>query len=388
MGKVHSMLSPTLATIAAQLPRPTSRLGFGEPLLGDVRHERFPITPLGVHPFESADPESDRRVAAVDGGNLEVWHTPNLSLHLCRMGLVIFAGGQRQRHRRLPRRYEFLALTRAVPASEGRLGQMDFVTQIFPLREGLESLLPQPEFLRFDSQDRELSADSSGGGRADISALGGVARRFAEWRLLQQVARHELDGGDLLLRDGTLAPFLSHELAHMGAALEVAQERNIDLVAVAKTCQVLTTTGLPLVSAMTHAAAEAGARPPWVYAPLLRNRNPDHPAAVVGARLHPSSRYTFRVEVANRSEHRQALSHERIVAVLSPLAAVSGDLAFPGYPYPLVVADREGRVEERERGLVRAMARTHLVGHGQWQEFEPDLRAIDAHDRLDRQPLF
>jgi hypothetical protein len=51
----------------------------------------------------------------------------------------------------------------------------------------------------------------------------------------------------------------------------------------------------------------------------------------VVARLDPAARFAFRVDIPAELD---------AAAVLGQLATLSDDAAFPGYPYPLTVADR------------------------------------------------
>jgi hypothetical protein len=68
------------------------------------------------------------------------------------------------------------------------------------------------------------------------------------------------------------------------------------------------------------------------WTPVARTR-PDvgEGLQVVAARLDADARYAFRVDMPAGADPE---------AVLGALAAVSDDAAFPGYPYPLSVADR------------------------------------------------
>src|SRR5207237_7338482 len=52
---------------------------------------------------------------------------------------------------------------------------------------------------------------------------------------------------------------------------------------------------------------------------------------IVAARLDPDARFSFRVDLPEGVEPEP---------VLGAIAALADDAAFPGYPYPLTVADR------------------------------------------------
>ena len=69
-----------------------------------------------------------------------------------------------------------------------------------------------------------------------------------------------------------------------------------------------------------------------IRAPVARTR-PDvgYGLQVVAARLDPDARFAFRVDLPAEVDAG---------AALGALSALCDDAAFPGYPYPLTVADR------------------------------------------------
>jgi hypothetical protein len=90
--------------------------------------------------------------------------------------------------------------------------------------------------------------------------------------------------------------------------------------------------GAPLLGQLElEAQAKLGDKAMW-WAPVARTK----PALgldlqVVAARLDPEARFAFRVDLAADADPEPALG---------ALAALCDDAAFPGYPYPLTVADR------------------------------------------------
>jgi hypothetical protein len=60
-------------------------------------------------------------------------------------------------------------------------------------------------------------------------------------------------------------------------------------------------------------------------------RTVGHGVQVVAARLDPDARFAFRVDLAPGIDAE---------AALASLVTLCDDAAFPGYPYPLTVADR------------------------------------------------
>ena len=96
--------------------------------------------------------------------------------------------------------------------------------------------------------------------------------------------------------------------------------------------------GAPLLGQLEAEAEEAlGPAVRW-WAPVASSRPVDTPdqdacplaVQVVAARLDPMARFSFRIDLRAGTPPEPALG---------ALAAVADDAAFPGYPYPLAVAD-------------------------------------------------
>jgi hypothetical protein len=95
---------------------------------------------------------------------------------------------------------------------------------------------------------------------------------------------------------------------------------------------------------------------------------------VVAARLDPDARFAFRIDLPAELDAEVALG---------AIAALADDAAFPGYPYPLAVADRLAACpgwlrDEVRAGLEEAFDRLGVP----WEVRE---RAFaDRHDLLER----
>jgi hypothetical protein len=164
-----------------------------------------------------------------------------------------------------------------------------------------------------------------------------------EWDAVERCV-DEADDGALVLVDGDLWPDWRIPSDHVGALLERARQHGVLVVGVTKHSS-LSRGGAPLLGQLEAEADEAlgpGAR--W-WAPVARSRpaedssqpdvapeQPTSPLAVqvVAARLDPAARFSFRIDLPAGTSPESALA---------ALAAVSDDAAFPGYPYPLAVAD-------------------------------------------------
>jgi hypothetical protein len=190
----------------------------------------------------------------------------------------------------------------------------------------------------------ELRAHLLGVGeeRASLAALGmgldphtsvdaNLLRDRWEWDAVERCVE-EAQAGGLVLVDGDLVPDWRIPSAFMGELLERSAERRVLVAGVTKHSS-LARGGAPLVGQLElEAAVQLGARSTW-WAPVARTRS-DFGAGglqVVVARLDPDARFAFRIDLPASVEPE---------AALGALSAVSDDAAFPGYPYPLSVADQ------------------------------------------------
>jgi hypothetical protein len=197
-------------------------------------------------------------------------------------------------------------------------------------------------------EEGELSVNLLGGGeaRAAVAALDlGIAadaglegvihllRDGAEWKAVRRsVAECDRDG--MVLVDGDLQPDWRVPSTFLADVLAEARDRQVTLAGVTKHTS-LSRGGAPLMGMLElEAERTLGPGAMW-WAPVARTR-PDLAAEgaglqVVAARLDPQGRYAFRIDLPADVEPEPALRR---------LSALCDDAAFPGYPYPLTVADR------------------------------------------------
>lgn len=158
-----------------------------------------------------------------------------------------------------------------------------------------------------------------------------LLRDAAEWAALRR-AVEEADRGAMILVDGDLFPDPRIPEEHAASVVRASLERGVVLAGVTKHSS-LARAGAPLV-ALLEAQADGqpellGAR--W-WAPVARSAPQCRlEVQVVVARLDPAARFAFRVDIPAGLD---------AAVVLGQLATLSDDAAFPGYPYPLAVADR------------------------------------------------
>jgi NurA domain len=165
----------------------------------------------------------------------------------------------------------------------------------------------------------------------DTPADVNLVRDRWEW---EAVARSVEDAGEggLVLVDGDLQADWRLPPELVGRILRQAGERGVVVAGVTKHSS-LSQGGAPLLGRLELEAEEAlGGTPRW-WAPVasVRRQTGEADVRVVAARLDPAARFAFRVDMPASCDSEQ---------VLGSMAALADDAAFPGYPYPLSVADR------------------------------------------------
>jgi hypothetical protein len=171
---------------------------------------------------------------------------------------------------------------------------------------------------------------------ADAPVDVNLLRDWGEWSLVSSCVSDCAPGG-LVLVDGDLQPDWRIPSSWLESLLATAAARQVTLVGVTKHSS-LSRGGAPLLGQLERsAAASFGPRACW-WVPIARTRPQVGPGIqVVVARLDPDARFAFRIDLPAPDSRLPESEPER---VLSALSALADDAAFPGYPYPLSVADR------------------------------------------------
>ena len=208
---------------------------------------------------------------------------------------------------------------------------------------------------------------------ADCAVDVNLLRDRWEWEAAER-AVEEADEGALVLVDGDLQPDWRIPSPFLAGLLGRAAARGVLLAGVTKHSS-LARGGAPLLGQLEVEAAERlGPRAMW-WAPVGRTR-PDvgYGLQVVAARLDPDARFAFRVDLPAEAD---------AAAALGALSAVCDDAAFPGYPYPLSVADRLAACP----GWLRAEIRLQVDDRFDRAGVPPEVRErafADRHDLMER----
>jgi hypothetical protein len=166
--------------------------------------------------------------------------------------------------------------------------------------------------------------------RPDAAVDIGLLRDWGEWQAVSQSVE-EADVGAMVLIDGDLEPDWRLPPSYLDGLFARADARGVTLAGVTKHSS-LARGGAPLLGQLERRAEESlGPRAMW-WARLATTRPDSGPnRQILAARLDPDARFSFRVDVPAGADPE---------SVLGSLSSLADDAAFPGYPYPLSVADR------------------------------------------------
>ena len=286
---------------------------------------------LELRPLHRAAPPAD--VWAVDGGQALVADARCLQLYVTRAATVRWRDGS------------------CVLEDEGALA-----AHLLGLGEGRATLA---------SAGVPTAPDAA----VDVNLL----RDWGEW----QATSAAVDGcepGGMVLVDGDLQPDWRIPSAWVSALLARAASRGALLAGVTKHSS-LARGGVPLVGALElQAEASLGERSLW-WAKVATTRPDVGPGlAVYVARLDADARFAFRVDLAGDADP---------AAALGALSALCDDAAFPGYPYPLSVADRLAACPRWVRDEAWLYVDAALAGAGVAAEVR-DRAFTDRHRLMER----
>ena len=383
-----------------------------------VAKTRFEIRPsgfVGIRP----DPSPPRRAAFVDGGNGVLAEAPDYLIVLNRVYYSVFRGVEKlglrgrmedgdQGNGRdgdgstrqktttflscvLPHAGDAATRGCARDGNDDSNGDDDgdddgddgsasppeplkFDTRIYPYGQGFLGCLPDRDALLSISDGKTTALDGS-------APLASLARRLAEIRLATRIASDELGPGDILVLDGSLQTSLDVERQYASLLYDTAARRGVIVCGLAKTTRLLTESGEPLLARASEIAAKAG-HDRW-YVPVAEGMFGDGLTSMLAAKLHPRSRFVFRVDVLCK-QFREMDDGQRN-AVFWSLAANSGDAAALGYPYGLIDADKHAQVRRKEAAMYRRSLYSRMEGRPERRrvlERHPD--SIIFHDILNR----
>ncbi|MBT4446910.1 hypothetical protein HOA92_07400 [archaeon] len=293
--------------------------------------KQLPINSDDFSPLQNLNLEKE--VFFIDGGQAELLVASNFVLAYLRVAAVGFKGLKKT----AIETFEAYVLVSA----SGNNGSIVYSAKLFDVK-GKASSLVDNELLKVNSEDQLFR---SGIGRAPITKLVSMTRRFLELGLAKEISSKE---GSVVVLDGTLDARYPGEEKIVSLLPE-------NVVALAKSSQLFTASGgSPTVSLSKLSPFLESA---WIHS---------FDSHLHFVKLHPKSNHIFR------------FSGSKEYAAL--LIELSTDPIFLGYPYPLILVDRLARVSDREKSRLRSQ----FLLRKDLSELREFLATSDAHGILDR----
>ncbi len=296
-------------------------------------------------------PDSNKRIAFIDGGNAEIIGSANFSLSLIRVCYVIYENKKKISSKK----FEMFAFVRAVNENN----EITYKTEFFNINNSLKL-----EEISFSSFDPTLML---GMNRADISSIANAIRRFAELKIAKSVNDEQI--ADITVLDGNLQSTLTNENKYLNELYESCETNNVVLTALSKTNSIFTENGNLLGAVLSGISPVSS----WSYHPIVDIDSHNHKAEMLFVKLHDKSKHIFRFEIFN-------IQKIKAEETINDLAGNCVDPVFIGYPYGLVEADRMARVSNQEKEMMKTMLMVKIKD----KNIERYLSANNAHEILDR----
>jgi len=352
--------------IIAKLDSKMGDRPLGNPYFRDPDVIAFPFKRESFLPIKPI--KSDRQIAFVDGGNLELLGAPNFSVQLNRIYACVWKDNKRQNGLKVPQIEFFSAIFSTVKDNE-----IVFETMIVPSSPEFSLLLPDLSdvVVRYSENSVEY-----GNFRASTSRVASIARNFAEWKFAEMVAE-SLNPDDVIVLDGSLQTQFQNEWKYFRALEKTTQDRGVILTSLSKTSMLFTDSGISLLGAISQFANNEKMEGEWFH-PIFESRK--HHVFGLVVKLRPTSDWVFRLDF--QLDQWKQLSEDKLDEILNLFCSNACDPTFPGYPYGSIDADLFSRVSENEIDYYRAIISSQISTLNRQGRFVPHMRARDAHDVL------
>ena len=267
------------------ISRLDSKIGdrpLGNPYFRDPDVIAFPFKKESFLPIKPI--KSNRQLAFVDGGNLELLGAPNFSVQLNRIYACLWKDNKRQNGLKVPQIEFFSAIFSTIKDDE-----IVFETMIVPSAPEFSSLLPDLSgtVVRYSEHNIEY-----GNYRASTSRVASIARNFAEWKFAEKVAEL-LNPDDVIVLDGTLQTQFQNEGKYFRNLEETTQKSGVILTSLSKTSMLFTDSGLSLLGAISQFANNENLDGEWFH-PIFESRK--HHVFGLVVKLKSVSDWVFRLD--------------------------------------------------------------------------------------------
>ena len=319
----------------------------------DPNYEAFPFDKNNFHPIGKA--EKSNKIAFIDGGSSEIIKSANFSLSLIRAYYSIFQNNKRIKSEKK----EFYAFTNAIDKDDEIFYKTEMISN--------EDIIPDKGDLLISSFDETIKQGIT---RANISNVSNLIRRFSELKTAAGIIDN-LNEDDVIVLDGSLQCTFTNERKYMDNLYEKAAKKGVIVSGLSKTTALMTDKG----NSINNALNKYNTAGKWHYGPVAEIKSNEHKADISFVKLHDKARHIFRFEICKEQK-------DRLGEVISLLSDNAKDPVFIGYPYGLIDADKNARVSNNEKEMLKTF---FSVKFGKdWEKIKETLTSTDAHEVLDR----
>jgi len=296
------------------------------------------------------------KIAFIDGGNAEIIKSANISLNLLRVYHCIYSKNKKVNSMKK----DFYTFTHA----KEKNGEIFYETEII---SPSDKIIPDKADLFISSLDETIKQGIT---RANISNVVNIVRRFSELKMAL-MAIDNLEKGDIIVLDGSLQCTYTNESKYLDELYKKANDKGIIVSGISKTTTLMTDKGNSVGNALNKYRVSGK----WCYHPVADIKNNKHKAELSFVKLHGKSKYIFRFEIYKEQ-------HKHLNEAVSFLSNNCKDPVFIGYPYGLVDADKNARVSNNEKNMMK----TYIsVKFGKdWEKIKESVSSTDAHEVLDK----
>ncbi|RNJ80762.1 MAG: DNA double-strand break repair nuclease NurA [Nitrosopumilus sp. B06] len=310
--------------------------------------------------------ENPKKIAFVDGGEGVLEEAPNFLIMINRIYFSLFCGRERVKLKTRPRAEFFSIVSTSVTPGENP--SITYSTILFPHTDADRQYQPEETDLTLTSNDTTALQGSR---------INSQSRSFAEWKLARHVVKKELDKGDIIVMDGSLQTGFKNEARYTEDFYHEATSKGVIVCGLSKTSRLVTEVGEPLFVKISEMGKDIKCR--W-YLDIAKKISRGEKGHVFAVKLHPGSRAVYRFEILQ--DQFEKMNDEEINDILASLAANSGDVAMPGYPYGLVDADRFAQVRNNELGMYRRDALSRIMHYKGGKNILKYINANKSHEHL------
>jgi len=302
---------------------------------------KYRVFELKKEDFKEIKKTEKKKLIFIDGGSQELFKAPNISLFFNRIYYCIYEDNKRIKSKK----YEFYSLI----YTEQKEKELFYNTEILFTKDSFE--VPK---LEFSAKDKTLMF---GKNIVDISDIGNNIRRLLELKVASLI---EEDNAIIVL-DRNLEAKITFEEEFLKEVYENAKKRKNIVCGLAKTSSLLTKKGNS-VNALLNSL---GPDKEWFYKVAEIDT-----FDIYFVKLNSEANYIFRLDIQKEPE-----------IIFYNFKLNASDPVFLGYPYGLIEADTNARVNNKEIEFLKIQL---IVKFGKdFKRFKKYLQTQDAHSILD-----